>query len=135
VKRLIWSPRSIRDLESIHEHIAQDSPLYADLVVQRLIRAPDRLQHFSESGRSVPELGQPELRELIVRPLRAVYRIGGDPLEIVTVFCASRLFPDIGASAPPNKLPIHSVFQLVRGTVWRRTLVLRSSRGGAVARS
>lgn len=95
MKRLIWSPRSIRDLESIHEHIAQDSPLYADLVVQRLVRASDRLQHFSESGRIVPERGQPELRELIVRPFRVVYRIREDSIEIVTVFRASRLFPEI----------------------------------------
>jgi addiction module RelE/StbE family toxin len=95
VKRLIWSPRSIRDLESIHDHIAEDSPLYADLVVQRLVRAPDRLQQFPESGRIVAERGQPELRELIVRPFRIVYRIRNDSIQIVTVFRASRLFPDI----------------------------------------
>jgi toxin ParE1/3/4 len=95
VKRVIWSPRSIRDLESIHEHIAQDSPRYADLVVQRLVRAPDRLQQFPESGRIVPERGHPELRELIVRAYRVVYRLRDDSIQIVTVFRASRLFPDI----------------------------------------
>jgi len=95
VKRLIWSPRSILDLESIREHIAQDSELYADLVVQRLIRAPDRLQQFPESGRIVPERSQAELRELIVRPFRVVYRLRDDSIQIVTIFRASRLFPDI----------------------------------------
>ena len=69
--------------------------MYADLVVQRLVRAPERLQQFSESGRIVPELGQPELRELIVRPFRVVYRIRDDSIEIATVFRASRLFPGI----------------------------------------
>lgn len=57
--RLIWSPRSIRDLESIRERIAQDSPLYAGLVVQRLVRAPERLLDFPHSGRAVPERDQP----------------------------------------------------------------------------
>ena len=95
MKRLIWSPRSIRDLESIHDQIAEDSPLYADLVVQRLVRAPNRLQQFPESGRIAPERSQPELRELIVRPFRVVYLIGNDSIQIVTVFRASRLFPDI----------------------------------------
>ncbi|MBW1684192.1 MAG: type II toxin-antitoxin system RelE/ParE family toxin [Deltaproteobacteria bacterium] len=95
MKRLIWSPRSIRDIESIHENIAQDSPLYADLVVQRLIRAPDRLRQFPELGRIVPERATPELRELIVRPFRVVYRLRNDSIQIVTVFRASRLFPDI----------------------------------------
>jgi addiction module RelE/StbE family toxin len=95
VKRLIWSPRSIRDLESIHQYIAQDAPLYADLVLQRLVVAPERLQSFPESGRVVPERGQPEIRELIVRPFRLVYRLQGDTIEIVTVFRASRLLPDL----------------------------------------
>ena len=42
------------------------------------------------------------------------------------------------ARMPPNKalqLTSHSVLRSCRGTVWRRTLALRSSRGGAVARS
>ena len=95
MKRLIWSPRSIRDLESIHAHIAQDSPFYADLVVQRLVLAPDRLRQFPESGRVVPERGEPEIRELIVRPFRLVYRLHGDTIEVVTVFRASRMFPDL----------------------------------------
>ena len=96
MKRLIWSPRSIQDLESIREHIARDSPLYADLVVRRLIHAPSRLQQFPESGRIVPERGQADLRELIVRPFRVVYRVRDDAIQIVTVFRASRLLPEVG---------------------------------------
>jgi len=95
VTRLTWSPRAIRDLESIHEYIAGDSPLYADLVVQRLVHAPERLRQFPESGRIVPERGESHLRELIVRPFRLVYRVRDDSIEIVTVFRASRLFPDV----------------------------------------
>lgn len=94
--RLTWSPRAIRDLESIREYIARDSPLYADLVVQRLVHAPERLQEFPESGRIVPERDEPHLRELIVRPFRLVYRVRGNSIEIVTVFRASRLFPNVG---------------------------------------
>jgi hypothetical protein len=42
------------------------------------------------------------------------------------------------ASPPPNKalqLTSHSVLRSRRGTVWRRTLALRSGRTGALARS
>ena len=94
--RLTWSPRSIRDLESIREYIARDSPLYADLVAQRLVHAPEHLQQFPEASRIVPERDEPHLRELIVRPFRLVYRVRDDSIEIVTVFRASRLFPDVG---------------------------------------
>ena len=96
MRRLVWSPRSVRDLESIHAYIARDSSLYADLVVQRLVRAPERLLRFPESGRIVPEVGQPSLRELIVRPFRVVYRLRGESVEIVTVLRATRLFPGLG---------------------------------------
>lgn len=95
MSRLIWSPRSLADLEAIREHIASDSEAYAGLVVARLVSAPSRLLEFPESGRMVPEFGRPNLRELAVRPYRLVYRLRGDIVEVVTVFHAARMFPDL----------------------------------------
>ena len=95
MSRLIWSPRSVADLEAIREHIASDSDLYAGLVVSRLVAAPGRLLQFPQLGRVVPEFGEPSLRELIVRPYRLVYRLRGDVIEVVTVFHASRMFPEL----------------------------------------
>lgn len=93
--RLVWSPQSLDDIESIRAYISQDSPVYAELVVRRLAAAVERLRVFHESGRIVPELNTPEVREIIVRPYRIVYRRHPELVEIVTVFHASRLFPDI----------------------------------------
>ena len=92
---LFWSPQSLDDLESIRAYIAQDSPAYADLVIRRLAAAVERLRVFPESGRVVPEHNTPRVREIIVRPYRIVYRRHSDRIEIVTVFHAARLFPDI----------------------------------------
>jgi len=64
-------------------------------VVQRLVRAPERLQQFPKSGRIVPECGEAALRELIIRPFRLVYCVREESIEIATVFRASRLFPDL----------------------------------------
>lgn len=36
VTAIIWSPQALRDLEAIQAFIAEDSPIYADLVVRRL---------------------------------------------------------------------------------------------------
>jgi toxin ParE1/3/4 len=91
-----WSPQALRDVESIRDYIAQDSPRYAELVVTRIIASVDRLQAFPDSGRIVPERGDPEIREVIVRPYRVVYRRRANEVEIATVFRASRLLPDIG---------------------------------------
>ena len=93
--RIIWSPRSVEDLDAIRNHIARDSDANADLVLARLLAAPGRLRQFPESGRIVPEFGLTHLREIIVGPLQIVYRLRGDFVEIVTVIRATRIFPDL----------------------------------------
>lgn len=92
---ILWSPQALHDLESIREYIARDSTLYADLVVRRIVAGVDRLASFPESGRVVPERGDPKIREVIVKPYRIVYRRQSAEIEIVTVFLASRLLPDL----------------------------------------
>ena len=91
--KLIWSPQSLRDLESIRDYVATDSARYAALVVERIIQGVERLTSFPESGRVVPERNDPQLREVIVRPYRVVYRLRPGVAEIATVFRASRMFP------------------------------------------
>ncbi len=92
---IIWSPQAVLDLELIREYIAHDSPRYAELVVRRLVVAVERLRTFPESGRVVPERNSDDLREIIVRPYRIVYRVRAGRVEIATVFRASRLFPEL----------------------------------------
>ena len=93
--RIDWSPQSLRDLEAIRAYIAQDSPRYADLMVERIVSAVERLAVFPESGRIVPERNDSTIREVIVRPYRVVYRVRPQLVEIVTVFRGSRLLPDL----------------------------------------
>jgi plasmid stabilization system protein ParE len=94
VTTVIWSPQAIRDVEAVRSFIAQDSPMYADLVARRLVAAVERLQFFPESGRIVPERQDSEIREVIVTPYRIVYRLRRGAVEVVTVFRGSREFPD-----------------------------------------
>jgi len=96
VTPITWSPQALRDIESIREYIALDSTRYAELVVGRIIAAVERLESFPDSGRIVPERGDPSIREVIVRPYRVVYRRRPMEVEIATVFRASRPLPDIG---------------------------------------
>ena len=92
---VIWSPQAVLDLESIRDYIAHDSPRYAALVVQRLVAAVERLETFPHSGRVVPERNDESIREVIVAPYRVVYRLRPGLAEVVTIFRASRRFPDI----------------------------------------
>jgi plasmid stabilization system protein ParE len=45
-------------------------------------------------GRRVPEFADRELRELILRNYRMVYRVRGSAVEVLTVFEAHRLIPN-----------------------------------------
>jgi len=95
VTQIIWSPQALRDLKSIRAYIAEDSPRYAELVVGRIVKVVERLAAFPESGRKVPERNDPEIREVIERPYRVVYRLRTGTVEVVAVFRGSRQLPGL----------------------------------------
>lgn len=56
-----------------------------------------RSQQIAEqplSGRKVPEYASDEIRELIEKPYRIIYRIKEDQIDVLAVIHGSRLFPD-----------------------------------------
>ena len=89
--RVLWAPQAILDVEAIRAHVAHDSPHYADLVVERIVLAVERLNEHPRSGRVVPELGDESIREIIHGNYRIVYRLRHDVVEIATVFHGARL--------------------------------------------
>lgn len=95
MSRVTWSPAALRDLESIRAYIQLDSTRYAELVVRRIVAAVERLAQFPESGRIVLELQMLDVREVIQRPFRIVYRVRPGEVEIATVFRSSRMFPGL----------------------------------------
>lgn len=88
---LIWTRRAIEDVRSIQQFIAKDSPHYAQLVSQQLIAAVERLTIFPQSGRIVPEVNDPAIREVIQGAYRIVYRLIQSEIHILTVHHATRL--------------------------------------------
>lgn len=91
--RVVWSAAAVQDLSEIQAFISRTSPRYASVVVQRLIDAVGRLDAFPESGRMVPELAEPSVREVIHGSYRIVYELRTERIEVLTVFRASRRFP------------------------------------------
>ncbi len=88
---IIWSPQAIDDVESIRDFTGRESPHYGVLVAARIVISVERLARFPESGRIVPEFGDPMLRELLWRNYRIVYRFVVNRVEIVAVFHVARL--------------------------------------------
>jgi len=92
VTQVVWAPQAVQDVEAIRAHVGRDSPHYADLLVERLIAAVERLTDNPRSGRVVPELTDESIREVIHGTYRIVYRLRNDAVEIATVFHGARLF-------------------------------------------
>ncbi len=86
-----WTPQATDDLEAVADFIALDSPHYASLFVMDVLAAAEGLRRFPRSGRIVPEVNDPDVREIILGNYRIVYRLKGDLVEILTVYHGARL--------------------------------------------
>ena len=73
-------------LRHIHDHIAQDSPLYAARVSKALVKTTLRLDGLPRMGRKVPELNVDAVRELSMYSYRILYEIkSNDLIEVLAV--------------------------------------------------
>ncbi len=62
----------------------------AALFVRRLIEATDRSQDFPLSGRMIPEIGNPDCREVVYGAYRIMYRLEGYDVWITGVVHGAR---------------------------------------------
>lgn len=88
-----WSRRSTADLRAIRAFIALDSEARAKTWIEELIRAGESLAQQANRGRRVREWPDPDVRELIVKHYRLVYRVAADGVVVLTVFEGLRLLP------------------------------------------
>ena len=93
--KLIWSPAARDDLHDIVIFIARHNHERAMSFGFELISATERLQYHPEHGRVVPEYRRSDLREIILRPYRIVYRVNHERklCEIVRVWHSARGIP------------------------------------------
>jgi addiction module RelE/StbE family toxin len=88
--KVIWAPSALADVESIADYISKDSVEMASLFVTRLIESADRLQQFPLSGRIIPEISNPDCREVIFGAYRIMYRLLKDEVWITAVIHGAR---------------------------------------------
>jgi toxin ParE1/3/4 len=92
VTRIVWAPQALDDVAAIRYYLSRSSAEYANIIVELIVSAVDRLERHPRSGRIVPEVGDPSLRKVIVRDYRIVYRVRREVAQILTVFHGARLF-------------------------------------------
>lgn len=90
-----WTDHALSQVRSIHDHIAQDSPLYAKRVTEALVRKTEGLDELPHKGRKVPELNDETIRELSQYTYRILYEIKPAHIEVLAVIHKRRdLLPD-----------------------------------------
>ena len=95
-REVFWSEDAQRELDAIVDHIADDSPIDAMRVFDRLAEQARKLETFAERGRRVPELGtrgrRSPLRKLVVRPWRLIYAVHDAHVMVIAIADSRRDF-------------------------------------------
>ncbi|MBW4691292.1 MAG: type II toxin-antitoxin system RelE/ParE family toxin [Lyngbya sp. HA4199-MV5] len=79
---VILSPKAVGDLETIVRYLSLSNPDAARKVGQRLLGKTKELSQFPFKGQKVPEFDSPNIRQLILKPYRVVYRVEEDKKRI-----------------------------------------------------
>ena len=88
---VIWTKEALEKLHSIEEIIGTANPERAEIFIDHLIERGESISQNPQIGRIVPEISIPEIREIIVKKYRIVYKIKKEKIEILTVFESHRL--------------------------------------------
>ncbi len=81
----VWSPLAIESVNEIADYIAEDDAKAARMFLIDIFGAVDRLGNFPQSGRVVPEVKRPNIREIIFRNYRVIYRVERKRVSVLTV--------------------------------------------------
>jgi len=95
--QIVFIRPAIADLEKLVAFISRDNPQAAERFGYAIIERVEKLSEFPLLGRVVPEFKIENIRELIHRPYRIVYRVREDQklVEILRVWHAARGIPKL----------------------------------------
>jgi len=89
--RIIWSPLALDRVEEIAREIAREDPVASQKWIHEVFRLAATLSSFPRRGRIVPEVGRPEIREILYRGYRIIHKVEEKRISILTVRHGRRL--------------------------------------------
>lgn len=92
--RVHWTINAVDHLANIYEYISLNSPTYGKQMVDKITCRSEQIADHPLSGRKVPEYEAQDIRELIEKPYRIIYRIKKDQIDVVAVIHGAQLLPD-----------------------------------------
>ena len=89
MKQIEYKQEARENLIQIREYISRDSIYYANKTVKEIIEKTKYLSMFPYMGRKVPEYNNTNLREIIYKSYRILYKANSN-IYILTIFHHSR---------------------------------------------
>jgi len=91
--KVYWTDRAKARLKNIQQYIAEDSPQAALKVVDRITSRSQQLIDLPHSGSLVREYHRDDVRELLEKPYRIIYKIKPDQIDVLTVMHYRQVLP------------------------------------------
>lgn len=86
-----WSNKVFDDILSIKEHLSHSSEVLGEIFVDKVFEKVELLKTFPRMGKMVEEFNRKDIRELIFKQYRIVYRIKNEErITILTIQHSSR---------------------------------------------
>lgn len=89
LKSIIFKQDAEEELENIKRYIARDSIYYANKTTDEIINKTEYLSMFPYMGRKIPEYNNINLREIIYKSYRILYKVNSN-VYILNVIHHSR---------------------------------------------
>ncbi|MBI3509168.1 MAG: type II toxin-antitoxin system RelE/ParE family toxin [Bacteroidetes bacterium] len=87
-----WTEQAIDDIDNIAKFIAKDSAKFARIQARRFFEVTLKLEKYPLAGKIVPEIGNKNIREIILGNYRIVYKIVSvKNIDIISIHHSSRL--------------------------------------------
>jgi addiction module RelE/StbE family toxin len=86
-----WTPTALRDLESLHAYIAEDSDEAAAAMVGKILAGLESALRFPGMGRKGRLAGT---REFVVLPFVVTYQVKKDVIQVEAIIHGARRWPD-----------------------------------------
>lgn len=90
--RVLWTPLARRRLAEIEAYIAKDNPRAARAIAARLVERSKTLEQPPLLGRRLTQYPG-DVRELLERPFRLIFRVKPKQIEIATLMHYRQLLP------------------------------------------
>ena len=88
--KLFWTDPAVQDLRDLRDYIATDSGFHAADFIASIVTRAERLTTFPLIGRVVPEAQRQDIREILYRSYRIIYRVLGERIEVLTIIHGAR---------------------------------------------